>query len=1188
MSDVKWTRAQRNAIEARDGSVLVSAAAGSGKTAVLVERIIEAVCDKDNPVSLDRMLIVTFTRAASAEMRARIEKALTDKLSSDPFNKHLQNQRRLLYSAMISTIDSFCVDFVRRYFFELDIQSDFRIADDGELDILTNKALDTTLEFFYKQSDKAFLDLVSSVCNFKNDENLRKHIKKAYYFLTSIPFPEKWYDMTLNYYDAEKTAFEDTPYYSFISDYIKDSLGYCADINMTALRYVEENENIPEEVAARYKALLADDSQTLINVYNQLESSDWDEIRDLIMSVGFKSMPRVKKGVCDDEKAYITASRDKYKKELKKLSGLLKYSSSEIKAKTQRAYPVMKAFTECVRMFSDELYKLKLEKNILGFADISRLMVELLYDYNGGDPTLTPAAVEIASQFDAVMVDEFQDINEVQDIIFRAVTADRNNLFVVGDVKQSIYQFRQAKPQIFIGYKNKYPLFDSEKADYPSKIILDRNFRSAGGVTEAINFIFETLMMRDTGGIEYNNEEKLVCGASYPESDSPSMELMLISSEDLNPEKNETELSLEAVRVAEKIYSLVYEEKMQIPDGDSTRDIEYGDIAILTRSPKGMARRAVTFVETLNRYGIPTISDEKNSFFDANEIKVILNILRVIDNPLQDIPVLSAAMSSVFGFTADDMAEIRSEYRAVPIYSAIKKSADKNPLCRGFIDFIEKTRRLAVTTTVDRLINIIIESTGFEAITTAVNREPAKNLRLLRDYARSFASNGYKTLSSFINYIDRLKENETELNSGTDAVDETMSAVHIKSIHKSKGLEYPVCFICCTSTEFNLDDTKQDFIVDADFGAGMRYKENFVKYDSIQRKALSMRLRDNSVFEEIRVLYVALTRAKQRIIVTCVKENPEDYLMNLESKIPAYPISPYVIKNVRSFSDWLFMCALKNPACDIPRVNIKPDIFGCDKDAREWKFSIIRGEYARLSNKKVKARSTAPRGKSDESYLAKLKSKIDFEYKNKPLEALPQKVSASQLSHLDNGIFSKILRKPDFMREEKSDGAERGTAFHAFMERCDLSLAVDNSRAEAERLSEKGFITERQKELLDYDKIDSFLRSDLIRRAVNSERLYREYTFTVEINASDYDSNIQPEFAGNKLVMQGAVDLIFIENNRAVIVDYKTDRVGEAIKLRDMYRRQLELYRNAVTEIMGIDVSETLIYSIYKNEVVDV
>ncbi|MEE3333457.1 MAG: helicase-exonuclease AddAB subunit AddA [Ruminococcus sp.] len=1186
MSSVKWTESQRDAINARGGSVLVSAAAGSGKTAVLVERIISAVTDETNPISLDRMLIVTFTRAASAEMRARIEKALSDKLAEDPYNKYLLNQRRLLYNARISTIDSFCIDFVRQYFFELNIQSDFRIADGGEKDILLNKAIDNTLEYFYKQNDKDFLSLVSSVCSYKNDNNLRKHLTNAYYFLTSVPFPKAWYNNTLSYYDEKK--FEDTPYFEYFFELAGSSLSYSLDINMKAIEFVKKNECIPEEYADKYAKLLVDDSRILIDIYNSLEKRDWDKLRDSVRNTKFSSMPKVKKGVCDEEKEKISAFRDQYKKELKNIGNLMFLSIDDINSRTKKLYPVIKAFTDCLKKLNSELFALKSEKNVLDFSDVSQLMIKLLYNTESDKPTLTDTAREIASQFDAVMVDEFQDINEVQDYIFRAVSNEYENLFVVGDVKQSIYQFRQAKPEIFINYKDKYPTYSRSRDEYPSKIILKRNFRSSSGVCDAINFIFKTLMRKETGGIDYNDEEKLICGSSYPESENPAMELMLISSSDLNPEKNETELSLEAVRVAEKIYNLVYEEKTQIKDGDTVRNIEFGDIAVLMRSPGGQTRRAVTFIETLNRYGIPTISEEKSGFFDAPEIKVMLNVLRVIDNPLQDIPVLSAVMSPMFAFSADTIADIRSSYRYLPIYSAIRKCADKYPVCKSFVDFVDKMRTLAVTVSVDRLVNMIVQSTGYDSVTMALGGQPAKNLFLLCDYARTYAQNGYKTLTSFINYIDRMKENDTKLDSGSELNDESANAVHIKSIHKSKGLEYPVCFLCCTATEFNLQDISGDMILDCDRGVGFRLKDGLLKYDSIQRKALSQIARDNQIYEEIRVLYVALTRAKQRLIVTCVKNDPREYIRKLEAKIPSYPIPPHLILSTKCYADWLFICALAYPGCKIEDQSIASDIVGYDPCEAEWKLSVVEGPYANLSNKKVKLSEIRKNADIDEEFLREFCDRAEYKYPYYELCALPQKVSASELSHKDSGVFDRLLKKPQFLSGSKSDGAERGTAFHMFMERCDIEAAVAEPEAEAQKLADKGFLTERQLGLLDYDRLRSFLSSSLVKRILACDEFYREFTFTTEIDAAGYNPEISAGFSDSKLIMQGAVDLIFVENGEAVVVDYKTDRVKDSNKLADLYHKQVELYKNAVEEILGIPVKEVIIYSVHNNETVSI
>ena len=755
----------------------------------------------------------------------------------------------------------------------------------------------------------------------------------------------------------------------------------------------------------------------------------------------------------------------------------------------------------------------------------------------------------------------------------------------MGDVKQSIYGFRQAKPEIFIDYKDSYKRYDRDNPDYPAKIILDRNFRSRLGVIEACNFVFSTLMSREMGGIEYNDEEKLVCSASYPEDDSPNMELMLIDTKGINKEEDEKKEAFEAARIAERIQKLVLEEKLQVTDKEGTRDIEYGDIAILLRSAKGDTRRAVTFANTLSEYMIPVISTEKNNFFDENEIKVMLNLLRVIDNPVQDIPLLSVLMSPMFGFTADEMAEIRSSKRRAPLYLAVKEYGENSEKCRDFIDFISKMRSLAATISVDRLINIILSNTGFDSIYSALNGKPSKNLYLLREYAAKYADSGYKTLTAFINFVDKMKENGTIINSGDEPGLDNLNAVRIMSVHASKGLEFPVCILASTSTQFNLQDTSSDLVINSNGGVGLRYVDNLIKYDTVQRKAVSLMMTDSQLSEEMRVLYVALTRARERLIITSTQQNPESYISKLETRIPSYPISPYILKRFNSFSDWLFTAALANPSCEELRTNLKPDYFNYNEEYRPWSVSVV-GVPSDYETESVSAAEQPSKTNSapNSEFIQKFRDRLSFDYKNKPLMTLPQKVSASELSHKDNKIFNKLLRKPGFMSEQKPSGAQRGTAFHSFMEHCDFKSAKENPKAEAERLINEGFLQREDFELLDFNSIKEFLNSDLITRVINSEEYFREYTFTVKINASDYDENISDEFKNHKIIMQGAVDLAFVENGEVVIVDYKTDRVKDIEKLGTMYRKQVELYKTALEETMDLNVKEVIIYSVYNNK----
>lgn len=1181
MPDVNWTTAQKNAINARNGSVLVSAAAGSGKTAVLVQRIIEMITDSENPISIDRMLIVTFTRAASAEMRSRIEEALNNLLKNDPYNKYYLRQKQLLYNAKISTIDGFCSEFVRQYFYKLGIQSDYRIADDGELNILKSKAVENTLEKYYSENNPDFKRLVNSVCTYRNDDNLRNHIISTYNFLTTIPFMDNWMDKMLSLYD--NCPFENTPYFSYIIKYAGDSVSYCCNLINTSFDSLDKDDYLKPEHIQKIVDVLNDDKSFFENISDALKNCNWDDIKSSLERVKFKRFPSIKGSDDDIYKKKIKDLRDIYKSEISKLTSLFSKNIEEINSDSKKLYPIIKIFFKCVKDYREEFKALKAEKNILDFADIEIMMTELLCEYKDGEYVFSDISEEISTLFDAVMVDEFQDINEVQDLIFRAVCRDNNNLFVVGDVKQSIYGFRQAKPEVFLGYKNIFNDYNSENEIYPAKIILDKNFRSRLGITEACNFIFSTLMSEDIGGLEYNEEEQLVYGASYSENSSPNMELMLIDSSEIDVENNETELSFEAEKVCEKIYKLIREEKPLIKDKDGERTITYGDIAILLRSPKGDTRRAVTFVNTLNQHAIPTVSEEKNSFFDMPEIKLILNFLSVIDNPVQDIPLLSVIMSPMFSFTADDVAKLRINDRKSPLYIALKNSGDAKSA--DFIKTLDKLRTLSVTTSVDRLIRIILSLTGFDCISMAGDKYNINNLYLLQNYARSYADNGYKTLTAFMNYINRIKEKGTVLNAVNDINDDNRNAVRVMSIHASKGLEFPVCFISCASTDFNLKDTYSDLVINSDNGIGFRIKEDILKYDTTQRKILSLMQKDRMISEEMRILYVALTRAKERLIITAVNKAPENYLVDLVNKTANYPISSYVIKNMSSYRDWIFTCALSNPGCDIP-INHSPDYTYYKENYKPWRFEIAKKEsdeengFENEDNESIDFNNT----EIDENFLNTFKSRINFEYNYKPLTSLPQKISASDFAHKDNSVFNKILRKPSFITQKTENGAEKGTAFHIFMEHCDIKNAKDNPKAEAERLFNTGFLTERQLSLLDYSKLDEFLSGVLIERVINSGDFFREYQFTVKINASEYDNELKDSFKDEKIILQGAVDLIFIENGEAVIVDYKTDRVKELSKLSELYKKQLELYKFAVEQCTDYKVKELIIHSVHLNK----
>lgn len=1176
---VKWTPNQRNAITAKNGSVLVSAAAGSGKTAVLVQRVIETITAKDNPTSIDKMLIVTFTRAAREEMLTRVEQAINKLLKEDPYNKHLLMQRQLLYNAKINTIDGFCTDYVRQYFYKLNIQKDFRIADEHELEILMNKALDNTLDNFYESKSEDFKNLVSSVCNYRSDNRLRDNIVKLYKFLTSIPFENTWLKEKLEVYNTEKYPVNNAPYITLILDYAIESLMYCKSIISSSINVLEENEESFDKYYQKYYEMLCDDKHNIEIALETALSRDWDALFNKLTAISWCKMPAGRN--MPEAKNLIKTYRDNYKNEFAEISKLVYCNLSDIKQETDKLYPIIKVFFQCVVNFSEEFKRLKLEKNLADFADIENWMVELLCVETEGGIEFTDLAKEISKEFDYIMVDEFQDVNSVQDLIFRAISKDESNLFMVGDVKQSIYGFRQANPEIFTSYKNKYKLYSPQAEVYPAKIILDQNFRSRDTVLNPCNYVFENLMSKEVGGIVYNQEEVLNCGASYPENNNADFEVMLFSTPK-DEENDVSKVEIEAQAVSEKIMELIHKDKFMVTDKDGCkRPLQFSDIAILLRTAKGIGNKSATYVEVLNNNGIMAMASEKNSIFDVQEIKVLLNLLRVIDNPLNDIPMLSVLMSSIGGFTADDLAQIRCQNRNIPIYKSLLNN-NEDSKCKMFLELLSKLRYAAVTNPVDKLINIILQNTGYDSIVTAINKESARNIYLLQEYARSYGENGYKNLSSFIRLIDNMQENNMSLNS-CDNGEDVINAVSVMSIHSSKGLEFPVCFICDTSTQFNMKDTTESMVIHPQSGVGIKYKDEILKYDSIQRKATGLTIKNSSVSEELRILYVAMTRAREKLIITAGKQDPYKYIADVGSKITSSRLTPFVVKSFKSFSDWIVACALLHPsgqkwreiACCNVKVNNTADLL-------PWKLSIDFTNDDNVDVEDDALNDNMPIADVDNEFLQKFKQRISHKYKNEQLLNLPQIVFASELTHKENPVFNKLLNKPKFISNQNSSGADVGTAFHKFMQHCSIVNAKENFKAEVELLVNNGYLTQKQAELLNTDKIIDFLNSPLVDRVVLSDEYYREYQFMVKIHSSQYDSNLKN--LNQQILMKGAVDLVFVEDNELVLVDYKTDRVKDVNSLKEIYSKQLELYKSAMEQSTGLKVKEMYFYSVHLNQ----
>lgn len=1172
----QWTTQQKNAIFATDGSVLVSAAAGSGKTAVLVERVINLITRSENPIDVDRMLIVTFTRAAAAEMRERISKAINKLLENDPYNPNLLKQKQLLYTASISTIDSFCSDIVREYFHSLGVSRDFRIADEGELDVLRKTALDNAFNTFYSSDSDEFIALLDAFSSKTGDVNLREAVLKICTFLSTQPFSEKWLDDMLSNYAENSVA--ESIWGKIIIEYSKTTVHHAINLTQNSLKILENDEKLHKSFAPK----IEDDLVFLENLLKKLYSDSWNDVCSTALSFTAARLTPPKGYKDNPLKVAVAANRDEVKSAIKSVQFYFNNSEEEIVSEMRELQGLVSTLFDLVREYLREFDALKSKKNILSFSDIELLTVKLLAEPLDDTYQKTSVAFEISNRYDAVIVDEFQDVNDVQDLIFKCVSREENNIFVVGDVKQSIYGFRQAKPQIFIDRKDSYEKYDEKNPAYPATIILDKNFRSRKEVCDTVNFIFSNLMTKQSAQMDYTKDEMLNVGASYPDSSDCDFEISLIEKSIF---EDYDSAEIEARFIAKKIHKMM-NSGFVVKDGDTQRKATYGDFAVILRSTKNTAQ---TYVKTLIDNGIPAFSENKENSFEAKEVKIILNLLRVIDNPALDIPLLSVMCSPIYGFTPDELSKIRADDRYSNLYSAVKNYSSKNDKTKEFITQLEQLKNYSYTCSVDELIGKIYDTTAIGAITAAVKggESPMRNLDLLRIYARSFESNGYKTLSDFISYIDKLVENGTQLPAASVDSD-SLNSVRVLSIHASKGLEFSVCFLADTAKQFNKTDLKSDVLIDSIAGLGIKKREGICRYNTLPRLAVEIEIAQNEIAEELRVLYVAMTRAKEKLIAVGSKKNAEKYLSNLYSKIVfGNIIEPFTVVRSSGILDWLLLCALVHPSLDDQRKRINPSAESVTHTITSpWHFKVIDKEeyiFGKTDDTPQQSKEIFESVTKNDvfDYAELLKTNLSFKYKNSDIMNLPQKVSASQISHSDSDYFEKVLTKPSFLNKETAAAVDRGTAHHKFLQYCNFLNAKESINSEIVRLKNIGLLSEKQTDLIDREKMKNLLDSELVNRIIKSPIVYREEQFSAKLKSSQIFDECENSGTGAEIIVQGAVDVAFEENGNLVIVDYKTDRIKDISKLTELYKKQLEIYKLAMEQSTEMTVSECIICSVH-------
>ncbi|MBQ2944137.1 MAG: helicase-exonuclease AddAB subunit AddA [Ruminococcus sp.] len=1173
-----WTDNQRLAIKARGGSLLVSAAAGSGKTAVLVERVIQMVTDNISPVPIDRLLIVTYTRAAAAELKERIRNTLLSLLSSDPENPWYRRQLVHLTSAHISTVDSFCGDLVREFFQKLPISGDYRIADSSELTLLKQEAMERTLDEFYSKGDIAFVNLVEAFASSRDDSRLQSNILRLYEFLRSHPFGDKWLSEKLSYYSDCKSV-SDSIWGRIVLDYTLSAVDYSISLTETSLELLRQEP----ELYAKASDLFAKDLAFFKKLRSLLETSDWNTIASFVHT--FEAGRLNARGFTEHPiKLRVSANRDIVKGNVKTIQKLFLQSEDEILSDISSQYHIVAEMFSCVQTFESIFTELKLQKNVADFSDVEHYALKLLVNLDShGNVNTTEVADIVSSRFDEVMVDEYQDANEVQDLIFNSVSHTGKNLFVVGDVKQSIYGFRQAMPEIFLSRKNSLPLYNENADEYPAKVILERNFRSRKEVTDFVNFTFRTLMSVQTGDLEYNDEEALVPQAPYNIAQAPCNELHLL---DLDEIGDIDATVAEARHIASVVLKMCKE--TYIKDGEGERLVQFRDVAVLMRN---MSRYADVYVNELRRSGVPAYCETSTGFLSLFEIKVAVNFLRVIDNPVQDIPLISVMMSPVYGFTPDDIAQLRYDNKKAPLYLSVKNSSDNGfEKAQRFIDDIEYLRQLSLTMSSDLFIGALYEHTGLLCTSLATGGELAvNNLRLLKEYAASFEKGASKGISAFVSYIDRLERNGTDLPAAVVSNPEGDNAVRIMTIHGSKGLEFPVCILANTARQF-ASDAKENVLLHSKLGFASKRRDDTLmcSYNTLPREAVALELKRSEKSEELRVLYVAMTRAKEHLIMLASKKNLQTYVSKQSLGLDASEkLPPFVVRDCNYLSDWLVKCALIHPNGEKLRAYAgmdEPTCFACE-DTSNLRVKIIDSLEYDFKESPLGVTSSIEFEAVPDEVSEIIKSRFDYKYPFKDLTAVAQKVTASELAHKDSKkYFEKHLAAPAFLSDSPLTPAQKGTAMHTFLQYCDFERARTDVASEAERLCAFGRLTRAQADSLDFEKLGAFVNSTVVSLALESGEYYREYRFTVNIPAGLIDDAIAPEHSKEPVILQGSVDLAIMCEDGIIIVDYKTDRVKSLDVLEQLYAKQLSLYRVALEQTTGKRVKSCLIYSIYLSD----
>lgn len=1239
MGEVKWTTEQLQAIESKGSNILVAAAAGSGKTAVLVERIIHKIIE--DKMDIDKLLVVTFTNAAAAEMRERILEAIYQKLEQDPSNEHLQRQITLLNKASICTIHSFCLDVIRNHFYEINLPSNFRIADTTEIDLLKQEVLEDLLEQKYIDQDSDFLELLDIYTGYRGDEPLQELILSIYRFIQSSVFPEKWLQEKVGQFEVDTSLdFGHTALGKVILEEVQEAL----QASFLKLKKVQrELAKFPE--CSKFNQVIAEDILQIGEVASITNS--WDEVYQKVHQISFGKWP-VDKKVTIEVKEEAKEIRDRVKKDIKeKVMPLISSTSEEIAKDFAVLYPILQKLAKLILEFSENFKEKKREKNCIDFNDIEHLALKLLVDEQGNK---TQVSKKYEERFEEIAIDEYQDSNLVQEAILTSISKG-NNIFMVGDVKQSIYKFRQARPELFLQKYASYQTKEEKREEDDLKIQLFRNFRSRNNILDITNLVFEAIMSEKLGDITYNENEYLNYGANYPEPEEETSyagiaELNVIDmkeddtitaiigeeEEEENTDRIEDDV-LEARFVAKRIKDLLQSDYQVYDRKKGYRQIEPKDIVILLRATSILAP---IYEKELSDYDLPVFSDSSTSYLESVEIETILSILKLINNPMQDIPLVVVLRSSIGQMTDNELITIRLTDRNCNFYEALIKTriSCEEPLkskIEAILEQLEKWRAQSEYLPLDELIWQIYLDTGYyHYVGLLPNGEMRQaNLKTLFEKAKQYETASFKGLFHFIQFIEKLKKQNGDLSSAK-LIGESANVIRIMSIHKSKGLEFPVVFLSHTHKKFNLRDLNEVILMHQDLGLGptLINTPKKLKYTTAAKQAISLKIKQETLSEEERILYVALTRAKEKLIITGRSKDLQKELAEKEKNLAMYEDEEFKIdyklmKKCSSYLDWLEYVylfhqgktiSLKGKQLELSDI-ITLQTFAKQDLIKELQVTEEKQEtkITELIQKEVE--------KQKDVDISGLKQNLEWKYAYEVDTKLPTKTSVTKLKQeqenripsledqvnweeenqisnvldIEGNLENKVSRKLEEKQLQyiqvkplenekvtKLTPAQKGTLVHLCIQKLDerKEYELQDIQNLIQELVQKEIITQLEAEVIDANLVYRYTQSELFKKLKKAKQIYKEQPFYINLPAKEIFKEAKDAGSEKNILVQGMIDLYYIdEQDQVHLVDFKTDYVpkGKEKQVAQKYQVQMDIYQKALEEALGKKVTSAKI-----------